>query len=91
MPRYIIQADHTLEDCLRVLDGFIQAGAHYLGSADWGCEDGVHTGWLVVEASDDHDAALMVPPVFRKDARVVRLNKFTPEQVREFHNRMKQQ
>ena len=91
MPRYIIQSDHTLEDCVRVLDGFVQAGAHYLESADWGCEYGVHTGWLVVEANDDHDANLMAPPVFRKDAKVVKLNKFTPQQVRDFHNEKKQE
>ena len=85
MPRYIIRSDHTLEDCIRVLDGFIHAGAHYLTAADWGCEAGVHTGWLIVEADDDHDAALMAPPVFRQNAQVVRLNKFTPEQVQQFH------
>lgn len=87
MPRYIIESDHTVEDCVRVLHGFLQAGAHYLQMADWGCEDGVHTGWLVVEANDDRDAALMAPPVFRKDAKVVRLNKFSPERVLGLHNK----
>jgi hypothetical protein len=39
----------------------------------------------VVEANDDHDAVLMAPPVFRKDAQVVRLNKFSPEDVLSRH------
>jgi len=85
MPRYLITSPHTLEDCLRVLDGFLQAGAHYLTKAEWGCQAGVHTGWLIVEANDDRDAELMVPPVFRRNAQVVRLNQFTAEQVRKFH------
>ena len=36
----------------------------------------------------DHDAALMAPPVFRQNAQVVRLNRFTPQQVQQFHKEM---
>jgi hypothetical protein len=85
MPRYMIQSVHTLEECVRILDGFLHAGAHYLINAEWGCYDGDHTAWLIVEASDDEDARLMIPPVVRKDARLIKLNKFTPEEVRQFH------
>jgi hypothetical protein len=70
MPRYLIETTHTIEDCVRILDGFMQAGAHYLLNADWGCEVDDHRGWMIVEANDDHDARLMI-----------RLNKFTDEQV----------
>ena len=82
MERYMIQAPHTQEDCVRALDAVQQAGAHYLRATDWGCYAGDHTSWLVVEALDDDDARRMVPPGLRKDVRVVRLNKFTPDDIR---------
>jgi hypothetical protein len=83
--RYVIEASHTKEDCVALLDAILRAGAHYLTSTDWGCEDGVHTAWLIVEADSHDEARLMVPPVMRNGAQLVALNKFTPAQVRAFH------
>jgi hypothetical protein len=85
MARYIIQDSHQVEDCLKLLDAFMRAGAHYLTNAEWGCSDGDHTAWIVVDADSDEDARHMVPPVIRSRARIVRLNRFTPEQIRAFH------
>jgi hypothetical protein len=85
MARYIIQDSHEVADCLKLLDAFMHAGAHYLTNAEWGCQDGDHTAWIVVEASSDNEARNMVPPVIRDRARLVRLNRFSPEQIRAFH------
>jgi len=85
MVRYIIEASHdpTPAACLRLLDAFAKAGSSYLTHTDWGCLAGVHKAWIIVEAENDDDARLMVPPVIRGSALLVRLNKFTPEQIRE--------
>jgi hypothetical protein len=87
MPKYLIEASHepTYQACVRVLKAFEQAGAHYLLRADWGCKAGVHSAWIIVEAENEHDARLVVPPVVRSSARVVQLNKYTPEEVKNFH------
>jgi len=85
MARYIIQDSHEVEDCLKILDAFMRAGAHYLTNAEWGCEDGEHTAWIVVEAASEDEARHMMPPVIRNRARLVRLNRFTPDQIRAFH------
>ena len=87
MTRYLIEAAHdpNPDACLRMLGAFLQAGAHYLTHADWGCMDGQHKAWIVIEAESDADARLMVPPVIRGTARLVKLNRFTPEQIRELH------
>jgi hypothetical protein len=85
MARYIIESKHTQADCLKAIDAYFQAGARHLAITDWGCEAGVHTGWTIIEAASDEDARLMVPPVIRHQAQLVRLNKFTVEQVRAFH------
>ena len=90
MARYIIQATHEPDPaaCLRMLDAFLNAGAHYLTHAEWGCMAGEHTAWIIVEADSDADARLMVPPVIRNTAKLVKLNKFTPEQIRQMHGKV---
>lgn len=90
MPRYMIQASHdpTPTACLTLLDAFLRAGAHYLTNAEWGCESGVHTAWIIVEAESDAEARLMVPPVIRNTTLVVKLNRFSPEEIRELHQKI---
>ena len=48
---------------------------------DWGCMNGVHTGWAIIEAENEAQAHLAVPPLVRGQARVVRLNKFDAAMV----------
>ena len=92
MARYMIEASHdpTSADCLRILEACVSYGSHYLTHADWGCMDGTHTSWMIVEAEDIADARRMLPPAVRETARVVQLNKFTPEQIRELHRSFQQ-
>ena len=89
MARYVIEATHDPDPaaCLRMLDAFLNAGAHYLTHAEWGCMDGEHTAWIIVEANSDAEARMMVPPVIRNTAKLVKLNKFTPEQIRGMHSK----
>jgi hypothetical protein len=85
MARFLIETNHTVHDCLRTLDGVLHAGAHWLVKTDWGCRDGVHKAWLIVEAESHDEARHMIPPVFRQAAMLVRLNKFTAEEIRQLH------
>jgi hypothetical protein len=86
MNKYLIETTHTKEDCLHVLDLILAYGfiTHY----DWGCEDGVHMGWAIVEADSNSEALLSVPPLIRDKARAVKLKKFTPEIIQSFHEKM---
>ena len=84
MARYMIEVSHQPDKsaCLRMLDAFMQAGAHYLTNADWGCLSGHHTAWICVEAENDAQARLMVPPVVRQMAVLAKVDKFTAEQIK---------
>ena len=62
----------------------MQAGAHYLTNADWGCMADDHRAWLTVDVSSESEAKMMVPPVVRHKAKITQLNKFTPDQVKSF-------
>ena len=81
--RFLIEVPHeesTLA-CARVVDVFLKTGSHFLSNADWGCKDGVHKAWMVVDVGNKEEARHIVPPAFRAEARVVKLNKFTIEEV----------
>ncbi len=75
MERYLIETPHSARDC-HVLVSQIEAMG-YLYHFDWGCPDGVHSGWAIIEAEDEAQARLAVPPFLRSKARVVKLTKFT--------------
>jgi len=53
----------------------------YLNNFDWGCKDGVHTGWAIIEAENASQALGVVPAVVRDKARAVKLSKFESDMV----------
>ena len=87
MERYLIQSPHTPPECLRALDEILAKGPGSLARYEWGCMAGDHTGYAIVEARSETEARESVPEFLRGKARLVKLNKFTPEQIREFHKK----
>jgi hypothetical protein len=85
MDRFLIEVPHAedIVGCAHVVQTFLQTGSHYLTNADWGCEDGDHRAFMIVEANDREEARMIVPPPHRHQAHVVRLTKFTPDEVEE--------
>ena len=83
MDRYLITIPHTHEDCLKALQQVEAIGmiTHF----DWGCKDGEHTGWAIIEAENKSQAMMVVPTFQRSKAHVVMLTKFSPEDVRTMH------
>ncbi len=85
MARFLIEVSHADEaaECARAAETFLRTGSHFLTRADWGCMDGDHRAWIIVEVGSKDEARNIVPSGFRSQARVVRLNSFTMEQVEE--------
>lgn len=83
MARFLIEVPHEGDSmaCAKVVQVFLSSGSHLLSHADWGCMDGNHSAWLVVDVDRREDALQVVPPAFREKARIVALNKFTMEQI----------
>jgi hypothetical protein len=79
MDRFLIEVAHPADPwgCAAVVEIFLRTGSHYLTHADWGCTDGDHRAWMIVEAESRDEARRIVPHPFRSEARVVKLNKFT--------------
>jgi hypothetical protein len=74
MERFLIETPHREQDCLRLIQLLHSRG--YLMQFDWGCLNGVHTGWAVIEAGNMAEARLVVPPLVRGQAHVVKVSKF---------------
>lgn len=83
MDRFLIISPHTAETCKLALAEVLSTG--YLTHFDWGCNDGQHTGWAILEAENAQQAMLAVPPAQRSRATAVKLTKFSPDEIEKLH------
>ena len=92
MPRFLIEVPHDDDPiaCARVIQVFLSSGSHFLSQADWGCRDGDHRAWIIVDVDSREEARGIVPPAFRADARIVALGKFTMDEIDEVFRRHRQ-
>ncbi len=83
MPRFLIEVPHEEEEiaCAKVVQVFLNTGSHFLSHADWGCMDGVHKAWIIVDVENKEEARCVLPPAFRDQAKIVQLNYFTMEEI----------
>ncbi|HEX5413564.1 MAG TPA: hypothetical protein VFZ27_17080, partial [Terriglobia bacterium] len=65
----------------RVVHIFLKTGSHFLSHADWGCMDGEHKAWIIADVANKEEASGIVPPQFRSQAKVTRLNNFTLDEI----------
>lgn len=85
MARFLIEVPHEDETgaCARVVQVFLRTGSHFLSNADWGCMDGDHKAWIIVDVDSKEEARAVVPPAFRPHATIRKLNRFTMEEIEE--------
>jgi hypothetical protein len=78
MPRFLIEVPHdgSMAACKRAIDTFQRTGSQFLARADWGCSDGDHKAWMIVDVASKDEARQVVPPEYRVGAKVVALTTF---------------
>jgi len=83
MARFLIEVEHDpdLLACARVVHVFLSSGSHFLTHADWGCSDGVHKAWILVDVDSKEEAERIVPAAFHADTKITALNKFTMDEI----------
>jgi len=81
--RFLIEVPHeaTPVACALAAQTLLKTGSHFLTRADWGCKDGEHKAWIIVEVDNRDEARGIVPPAFRCQAKVVQLNAFSLEDI----------
>ena len=90
MEKYLIEVAHegTKSACNNAVHVFLQTGSHFLKQADWGCHDGEHKAWLIVNVENKAEALQIVPSAFRSNTKIVKLHTFTRaemENIEEVH------
>jgi hypothetical protein len=85
MPKFLIEVPHEEETiaCARAIEVLLKSGAHFITRADFGCRDGVHKAWLIVDVGSKEEARAIVPVAVRSKAEIVQLNYFTIEEIDE--------
>ncbi len=83
MAKYLIEVPHepNKASCDRAILIFTTSGSHFLANADWGCGDGEHKAWMIVESENKEQARSIVPPSLRPQAKVVALEQFRLQDV----------
>jgi hypothetical protein len=77
--RFLIELPHGASglECARAVEVLLKTGSHFFTHADWGCKDGVHKAWIIVDVESKDEARAIVPPAFRHQATIVQLNTYT--------------
>jgi len=85
MPRFLIEVPHETEKvaCALAVRILLTTGSHFLTNADFGCLDGDHKAWIIVEGESKEEVQSILPPTYRSQAKIVKLNKFTLEEIEE--------
>jgi hypothetical protein len=85
MDRFLVISPHTERNCVRALKEINSIG--YITHFEWGCKDGDHTGWVILEAENAKQALMVVPSVQRHTAKAVKLVKFSPQDIETMHEK----
>ena len=85
MPKFIIEVSHEAEElaCAKAVQTLLKTGSHFLTHADFGCHDGEHKAWLIVDIESKEAARAILPSDYRYKAKIVQLNKFSLEEIDE--------
>lgn len=83
MNKYLIEVPHGADkkSCMRAIQVFMNTGSHFVTHADWGCMDGEHKAWLLVEVKDKEAARRILPAAYQRRAKITMLHQFTQEEI----------
>src|SRR5215470_16584439 len=58
MAKFLIEVPHEAETiaCARAAKVLLETGSHFLTHADFGCCDGVHKAWIIVDVDSKEEA-----------------------------------
>ena len=83
MARFFIEVEHEPGEiaCAHAVKTLLKTGSHFLTHADFGCKDGEHKAWIIVDVENKEAAKAILPTNARSSAKIVQLNKFALEEI----------
>jgi hypothetical protein len=85
MALYLITSAHEPEQCLDALDEIMAKRPDTLNKFVYGCKEGDHAGYAIVDAESRSAALNLLPDILQETACVTKVDKFTPADIRAFH------
>jgi len=83
---FLLIAAHTAEECKAAQAEMGKMGDKPMGGTMYAsCMHGDHTCYITVEADSADAAKGMIPSVFAKSAKVVQVDKMSPEMMKQAH------
>ncbi len=70
---------------MRALDAELAKGSAVLERFFYGCKEGDHTGYAIVEAKNLSDALSLVPDFLQESACITKVEKFSPAEIKSLH------
>ncbi len=85
MEKYLIEVPHGGDkaSCTQAVKVFLASGSHFVTNAEWGCTDGDHKAWLIVEVEDKLAAERILPTFYRRNAKITKIIKFNRKDMEE--------
>jgi len=83
MEKFLIEVPHegNKASCMQAVQIFLSSGSHFVTNADWGCMDGDHKAWLIVEVENKREAMRILPTGYQHGAKITKLHKFTKKDL----------
>ncbi len=85
MEKFLIEVPHEGDQgsCSRAVRDFLASGSHFVTNAEWGCKDGNHKAWLIIEAENKDEAMRILPSSYKVNAIITKISKFTRKDMEE--------
>jgi hypothetical protein len=81
MPRYLVQATHTDQECGKGAEEWTRLNLprkdELFDAIQFGCEAGIHETWLIADFDGEDEAWSYVPPVERAKTRIVPVSSYS--------------
>jgi hypothetical protein len=83
--KYFVQVPHTQEQCMNMLGEMKKKGDPFLSKFYFGCMNGDHTGYGVLEGSSEDDVRKMLPREEQANAKIEKVDQFTAAKIEQIH------
>jgi hypothetical protein len=82
---YFVQSSHTPEQCLKTLTEVKDKGDVFLSKFEFGCMSGKHVGYAFLEGTSEENVKQMLPKDIQSTATILKVDKFTAQQIENIH------
>lgn len=79
MSQFLLEVPHeeNVASCEKAIRILLSTGSHFLTHAQFGCHDGVHKAWIIVDMDSKEEARAIIPTEYRNESTVVQLVQFS--------------